>query len=447
MSGNLTAESDRSRSESNHAGRIADIVLTRPFGWRWWLAVGVALVAASVFSFATAVLFEFGVGIWGIDIPVAWGFAIVNYVWWIGIAMAGTFISAALLVFEQEWRTGIARFAETMTVFAIAIAGVFPILHLGRPYFFYWLLPYPNIMNTWPQWRSSLTWDFYAIAAYAVVSVLFWYIGMLPDLAALRDRASDRMRQIGYGLLALGWRGEARHWARHRTLSLLLAGLAVPLVFSVHSMVALDFSEGNLPGWHATIFPPFFVAGALYSGFALVLCLLVPLRAAFGLHASITDQHLDYLAQTTLAAGLFIAYSYAMEIFNAFYGGDRFEIALIENRFAGPYAAAFWATIVCNVLAVQLFWWRRIRRNPAALVAVGATVVVGMWLERFVIVITSLNRDFLPSSWGMYYPTGWDWAHLAGSIGVFALLLLLCMRVVPVVSMFEERERMLRGRA
>jgi Ni/Fe-hydrogenase subunit HybB-like protein len=422
------------------AERIGAIVLERRFRWPWWTAACLALALTLAFGVATGVLFEVGVGIWGLNIPVAWGYALTNYVWWIGIGMAGTFISAALLVLRQNWRTAINRFAETMTVFAVAIAGLFPIMHLGRPWFVYWLFPYPNAMNLAPQWRSSLVWDLYAILAYLIVSILFWYVGLLPDFAALRDRARGRGRQIFYGLLALGWRGEARHWARHEALSLLLSGLAVPLVFSVHSMVALDFSEGNTPGWHSTIFPPFFVAGALYSGFALVLCLGVPLRAIFGLEHLWTQRHLDLLAKIVLAAGLFVAYSYAAEIFTAYYSGDPFEIAHVEALFGGLYAPLYWSTIVCNVLIPQALWLPAVRARPLALVLIGAAIVLGMWLERFTIVIASLYRDFMPSAWGRFVPTVWDWTHLIGSIGVFALLMLLALRLLPAVSMFEVRK-------
>jgi Ni/Fe-hydrogenase subunit HybB-like protein len=436
-SGNNASEGFDFQSMTN---RISDVVLERRYRWPWWTATGLALLLTLAFLVAVSVLFHIGVGIWGINIPVAWGYAIANYVWWIGIGMAGTFISAALLVLRQHWRTSINRFAEAMTVFAVAIAGIFPILHLGRPYFFYWLLPYPNVMDTWPQWRSALTWDFYAILAYLIVSILFWYVGLLPDLATIRDRARTRGAQVFYGLLSLGWRGDARHWARHETLSLLLAGLAVPLVFSVHSMVALDFSEGNTPGWHSTIFPPFFVAGALYSGFALVLCMAVPLRSVFGFQDLLTKKHLDKLAKVLLAAGLFVTYSYAVEVFTAYYSADRFEIYDVQNRFFGAYAPVYWSTIACNVVIPQMLWFHAVRARPILLFFVGAFVVVGMWLERFMLVVTSLHRDFLPSAWGMFYPTGWDWTHLFGSIGLFALMFLLFVRLLPVMSMFELRK-------
>lgn len=418
---------------------VASISLHRRFGTGWWLGFGAALLLALLLVYGIGWLLATGVGIWGLDIPVAWSFAIVNYVWWIAIGMGGTFISAALYLCRSPWRTSINRYAEAMTVFAVCVSGLFPILHLGRPWFFYWLFPYPDVMNVWPQWRSALEWDFWAILAYLIVSVLYWYVGMLPDLATLRDRARSVARARFYGLLALGWRGEARHWQRFESLSRLLAGLAVPLVFSVHSMVALDFSEGLVPGWHSTLFPPFFVAGALFSGFAMVLALGLPMRHWFGLQDFITARHIDNLAKMVLAAGLFVDYSYVSEIFSAFYSMDRYEVAVTLNRMFGAYAWVFWGTIVCNVLAIQLLWSPRVRRSPVVLFVICLGVLVGMWLERFMLVVTSLYRDYLPSSWGMFYPTFWDIAFLAGSVGLFFVLYLAFVRIAPVMSMFELR--------
>ncbi len=426
--------------------QVGDIVLQRPSGKLWMLAFALSLILTGVLVGSIGYLFYRGVGIWGIDIPVAWGFAIANYVWWIGIGMAGTFISAALYLTRQPWRSSLNRYAEAMTVFAVSVSGLFPILHLGRPWFFYWLAPYPDRMNVWPQWRSSLLWDFMAIVAYLVASVLYFYVGLIPDLASLRDRARSRGKQVFYGLLALGWRGEARHWHRYETMNLLLAGMAVPLVFSVHSMVALDFSEGLLPGWHSTIFPPFFVIGALFSGFAMVLVLGIPLRRFYGLGDFITDRHLDNLAKMLLAAGLFVGYSYANEMFSAFYSGDRYEIALAQQRLWGAYAWVFWAAVFCNVVAIQPLWSARVRRNPLALFVIGVLVVIGMWFERFMLVVTSLYHDFLPSSWGMFYPTLWDLLTLAGSIGLFFLLFVLFVRWLPLLPMFELRKLIARLR-
>lgn len=424
-------------------GVFQDLPASR--GWLWGVALSLLLVA--LFLVSIGYLVVAGVGIWGINIPVAWGFAITNYVWWIGIGMAGTFISAALLLLRQQWRTAINRAAETMTVFAVAIAGLFPIFHLGRFWFAYWVAAYPDTMNVWPNWRSSLTWDFTAISVYLMVSLMFWYFGLLPDLATVRDRAVGRFRQRIYGLLALGWRGDALHWHRHELYLKLLAGLAVPLVFSVHSMVALDFSIGDTPGWHSTIFPPFFVAGALYSGFALVLVISIPLRAGYRLHDLITLRHLESMAKAMLACGLVIAYSYLLETFIAWYSGNQYEIYLIINRTTGPYAPVYWATIVCNVLIPQLLWFRAVRLNLKALFAISLVVVVGMWLERFVITIISLNREYVPSQWHMFYPTLWDWTTLFGSIGAFVLLFLLYLRLMPVVSMHEVRKLIMPKRA
>jgi Ni/Fe-hydrogenase subunit HybB-like protein len=422
------------------SARISDLTLRHPGAGRWWAAFIVALLLTGWLAVGMFVLFRRGVGIWGLDIPVAWAFAITNYVWWIAIGMAGTFISAALYLTRQPWRSSLNRYAEAMTVFAVSVSGLFPILHLGRPWFFYWLAPYPNRMDLWPQWRSALVWDFFAILAYLLVSIMYWFVGLIPDLATLRDRAGTRGKQLFYGFLALGWRGEARHWQRFESLSLILAGLAVPLVFSVHSMVALDFSEGMLPGWHSTIFPPFFVAGALFSGFAMALVLGVPLRAWFGLQDFITAAHLDKLAKIVLAAGLFVDYSYGMEIFIAYYSGDPYEIAGVIQRISGAYAWVFWSVVLCNVLAIQLLWSPRIRRTPTALFTIGLLVLIGMWLERFMLIVDSLFRGYLPSSWGMFYPTIWDIAFLAGSIGLFLLLFLLFIRWLPLMSMVELRK-------
>jgi Ni/Fe-hydrogenase subunit HybB-like protein len=419
---------------------VGAIVLERKAGRGWAIAFAVALALTMLLGAGITLLLVKGVGIWGINMPVAWAFAIADYVWWIAIGMAGTFISAALYLTRQGWRTALNRYAEAMTVFAVSVSGIFPILHLGRPWFFYWLAPYPNRMALWPQWRSSLLWDFFAICAYLIVSILYFYVGLLPDLAALRDRARTRSSQVFYGLLALGWRGEARQWQRFETLSLILAGLAVPLVFSVHSMVALDFSEGLLPGWHSTLFPPFFVAGALFSGFATVLALGIALRAYYGLSTVITDRHIDNLAKILLASGLFMGYCYSCEIFFALYSGDHYEIAMTLHRFRGAYAWAYWATWVCNICAVQLLWFPRVRANDTVLLIVAVLVLIGMWLERFMLIVTSLYRDFLPSSWGMFYPTRWDYVFLAGSIGLFGLLFLLFLRYLPMVSMFELRK-------
>lgn len=418
---------------------VTGLVLVHRGGRGWKLAFGTAGLLTATLVAAIVVLLARGVGIWGVTMPVAWGFAIANYVWWIGIGMAGTFISAALYLSRQGWRSALNRFAEAMTVFALAVSALFPVLHLGRPWFAYWLAPYPDRMGLWPQWRSALVWDFFAIAAYVVVSVIYFYVALVPDFAAVRDRARSRGRQVLYGILAMGWRGEAREWERHATLTKILAGLAVPLVFSVHSMVALDFSEGLLPGWHSTIFPPFFVAGALFSGAAMVIVLAVSLRRAYGLEDFITPEHLDKLAKLMLAVGWVVTYGYAAEIFTAYYGGDPYDIALQRHRMQGAYAWLFWATIACNTLSIQALWWPRMRTNPVALVTISLLVLAGMWMERFMLIVTSLYRDFLPSSWGMFHPTVWDFAFLLGSMGLFALLFLVFVRVAPVLSIAELR--------
>jgi molybdopterin-containing oxidoreductase family membrane subunit len=419
--------------------KIADIVLAHRSGRPFWIALSIAAVFTVLFIVAITYLFATGVGIWGVNEPVAWAFALTNFVWWVGIGHAGTFISAILLLLRQKWRTSINRFAEAMTIFAVAMAGLMPILHLGRPWFFYWLIPYPDVMNVWPQWRSPLVWDIFAISTYIIVSILFWYMGLVPDLATLRDRARKRWQQVAYGLLALGWRGEARHWQRFDSAYLIMAGLATPLVISVHSVVSLDFSIGNVPGWHSTIFPPYFVAGALFSGFAMALTLAIPLRAIFQLQDFITARHLANMAKIMLACGLIVTYSYLVETFTAFYSADQFERYVVLNRMTGPYAWTYWAVILCNVVVPQLIWWRGVRASPVMLFIIAGVVNVGMWLERFMIIVTSLHRDFLPSSWGYFRPTFWDWATLAGSLGTFALLFLLFVRFLPAVSMSEMR--------
>ncbi len=418
--------------------QISAIVLTRMPRW-WWAAFGASFALVMMLLYAiTKLLFE-GTGIWGLNIPVGWGFAIINFVWWIGIGHAGTLISAILLLLRQEWRTSINRFAEAMTLFAVACAGLFTLIHLGRPWLFYWLLPYPNTMGIWPQFRSPLVWDVFAVTTYAMVSLLFWYVGLVPDLATLRDRAGQRLAKITYGFLAMGWRGSATHWHNYETAYLLLAGLATPLVVSVHTIVSFDFAVGQLPGWHATIFPPYFVAGAIFAGFAMVITLAVPLRTLFNLKDFITIRHLQNMGKIMLATGLIVAYGYVIEIFMAWYSGNWFEEFMILNRIQGPYRMQWHALLLCNVLAPQMLWFRKVRSTPALLFVVAMFVNVGMWLERFVIVVTSLHRDFLPSSWGMYAGTRWDWAIFIGSIGLFLSLLFLFIRFLPMISIFEMR--------
>jgi molybdopterin-containing oxidoreductase family membrane subunit len=419
--------------------KISSIVLTQRTPRGWLIGFGLSFALFSLLMAAIGYLLVSGVGIWGINVPVAWGFAIVNFVWWIGIGHAGTLISAILLLLRQSWRTSINRFAEAMTLFAVACAGLFPILHLGRPWYFYWLLPYPNTMGVWPQFRSPLVWDVFAVLTYFTISLLFWFIGLIPDLATLRDRSQSRVGRVVYGMLAMGWRGSAMHWHRYEMAYLLLAGLATPLVVSVHSVVSFDFAVSVVPGWHTTIFPPYFVAGAIYSGFAMVLTLAIPLRAAYGLQDFITMRHLQNMAKVLLVTGLIVAYGYTMETFMAWYSGDPYETFTIVNRAFGPYRSYYWALILCNVLVPQALWFPQIRSNVLALFVIALIVNLGMWLERFIIVITSLHRDFLPSSWGMYAPTFWDWATFFGSIGLFLALMFLFIRLLPMISIFEMR--------
>ena len=420
--------------------KIASIALSRrtPIVWFFGAAVGFSLTM--VLFAALGALLVRGIGIWGVNQPVGWGFEIVNFVWWIGIGHAGTLISAILLLLRQKWRNSINRFAEAMTIFAVACAGIYPAFHTGRPWLDYWLIPYPNTMGMWPNFRSPLIWDVFAVSTYATVSLLFWFIGMIPDLATLRDRSKRLSAKVIYGMLAMGWRGSAVHWQRYETASLLLAGLATPLVVSVHTVVSLDFAAGIVPGWHATIFPPYFVAGAIYAGFAMVMTLAIPLRKIYGLEGLITMKHLDNMAKILLATGLIVGYGYLIEAFMAWYSGNPYERYVLLNRATGPYRHMYWVLIFANILAPQILWFRRIRRSIPALFVMAMIVNVGMWLERYVIVVVSLHRDFLPSSWGMYHGTIFDWATFVGSIGLFLALIFLFVRLLPMISIFEMRQ-------
>jgi Ni/Fe-hydrogenase subunit HybB-like protein len=419
--------------------KISAIVLGRRTPRGWLIGFTISFLLVMLLLFAISLLLIKGIGVWGVNVPVAWGFAIINFVWWIGIGHAGTLISAILLLLNQKWRTSINRFAEAMTLFAVACAGLFPLLHLGRPWFFYWLFPYPNTMGVQPQFRSPLVWDVFAVSTYLTVSLLFWFVGLIPDLATLRDRARSRAGSIIYGILAMGWRGSARHWQRYEVAYLLLAGLATPLVVSVHTVVSFDFAVSIVPGWHTTIFPPYFVAGAIYSGFAMVLVLAIPLRKFYGLEGFITMRHLKNMAKIMLATGLIVAYGYMMETFTSWYSGNPYEWYMTVNRMTGPYAPWYWALIACNVLVPQVLWSKRVRNSVPAIFVISMVVLVGMWLERYVIVITSLHRDFLPSSWGMYSATIWDWATFVGTIGLFCALLFLFIRFLPMISIAEMR--------
>ncbi|MDX1997352.1 MAG: NrfD/PsrC family molybdoenzyme membrane anchor subunit [Thermoanaerobaculia bacterium] len=415
---------------------IAGVIFGRTPLW-WFGALAVSFGIVMMFLTALTYLLAKGTGVWGIMMPVAWGFAIVNFVWWIGIGHAGTLISAILLLFRQQWRNSINRFAEAMTLFAVACAGMFPVLHTGRPWLAYWLFPYPNSMALWPNFRSPLVWDVFAVSTYATVSLLFWYVGLIPDLATMRDRAKQTWQKRIYGALAMGWRNSVRHWHNYESIYLLLAGLSTPLVVSVHTVVSFDFAVSQIPGWHATIFPPYFVAGAIYSGFAMVLTLVIPLRVLYKLEDFITERHLVNMAKVMLVTGLIVGYGYLVELFLAWYSGNPFETFMALNRITGPYWPQWWALILCNVITPQFLWSRKVRTSPFWLFIISIIVNIGMWLERFVIVITSLSRDFLPSSWGHYRPTRWDWMLYVGTIGLFLSLIFLFVRVLPAISMFE----------
>jgi len=420
--------------------KIASIVLTRPVSLGWLAGFTISFTILMVLLGSIAWLIIKGVGIWGINIPVGWGFAIVNFVWWIGIGHAGTLISAILFLLNQQWRTSINRFAEAMTLFAVACAAVFPGIHVGRPWMAFYMFPYPSTMGVWPQFRSPLIWDVFAVSTYGTVSALFWFVGLIPDLATLRDRATNKPAQIIYGMLAMGWRGSARHWHRYQSAYLLLAGLATPLVLSVHTVVSFDFAVGIVPGWHTTIFPPYFVAGAIYSGFAMVLTIAIPLRKAYDLEDFITMRHLENMAKVMLATGLIVAYGYFMEFFLANYSGNKFDMFLVDQRLHGPYRYYYFALILCNILTPQLLWFQKVRTNVAALFVMSLVINLGMWLERFVIVVISLTRDFVPGAWGRYQPTFWDYSTFIGTMGLFVSLLFLFVRGLPAISIAEMRE-------
>ena len=407
-----------------------------------FIGFGIAFLLVNVLLLSVVYLMAWGVGVWGIRIPIAWGFAIVNFVWWIGIGHAGTAISAIFLLTKQDWRTSINRFAESMTLFAVSCAGLYPILHLGRPWLFYWLMPYPNSMGVWPQPRSPLIWDAFAISTYFAVSLAFWFTGMIPDMAALRDLPGAMWRRKLFGMLALGWRGSAKHWARYQNAYLLFAGLATPLVVSVHSVVSFDFSIGIIPGWHTKILPPYFVAGALYSGFAMVLTLVIPVRSWYGLHDLITQRHIEAMSKVMLGMGLIVAYGYLMDAFTAWYGDDPYERFLYWNKaWGGHYWWGFWLLLLCNTFIPQAIWSARVRKNVGLVFVISLLVNVGTWLDHFILVVVSLERDFLPSSWGQYFPTVWDWATFAGTIGLFLGLMFLLIRGLPIIAMFELREK------
>jgi molybdopterin-containing oxidoreductase family membrane subunit len=403
----------------------------------WWAAFAAASSLTLVLFACIGYLVTTGVGVWGLQVPVGWGYAIVNFVFWVGIGHAGTLISAILFLLRQRWRTSINRFAEAMTIFAVVCAGIFPGIHVGRIWLAYWLFPIPNQMSMWPNFRSPLLWDVFAVGTYATVSLLFWYMGMIPDLASIRDRAKTKLRFYIYGVLSLGWRSSNRHWHRFEFAYLLLAALATPLVLSVHSVVSFDFAVSIMPGWHTTIFPPYFVAGAIFSGFAMVVTLIIPTRKYFGLEEIITARHLENMAKIMLATGMMVGLAYSTEFFIAWYSGNTYEAFTFLNRAFGPYAWAYWTMVSCNVLVPQIFWIRKLRNNTLVLWVASILINVGMWFERFVIVVSSLSRDYLPTSWGYYRPTAIDVLTFIGSFGLFFTLFLLFIRFLPMVGMAE----------
>ena len=404
---------------------------------KWFLAFSFTASLALIGAICLGYTFYYGIGMWGNNNPVGWGFDIINFVFWIGIGHAGTLISAILYLFRQKWRTGIARFAEAMTIFAVMTAGIFPLIHVGRPWLAGYLFPYPNQNNVWVNFNSPLLWDVFAVSTYFVVSFLFWGLGLIPDLANLRSRTKSGIKKFFYTVLSFGWRNSNRHWQHYEKAYLILAGLSTPLVLSVHTIVSFDFAVSVLPGWHATIFPPYFVAGAIFSGFGMVATVLIVVRKVFNMEHIITINHLDKMNKILLATGTMVGYAYAMEFFMAWYSGNPIEQFVFINRAFGPYAWAYWIMIACNVGFPQLFWFKKIRRTIPIMMVIIILVNVGMWFERFVIIVTSLHRDFLPSSWGMYAPTMYDLGIFIGSFGMFFSLVLLFVRVLPAISLTE----------
>ena len=422
------------------AAHIGDSVLRPKVPLWWWIGFLFSLSLLLVLVVACAWLFINGIGVWGVDIPVAWGLAIAEYVWWIALASGGTIVSALFYLTRSPWRAAISRIAESMMLCAAASAGIMPILHLGRPGLFYWLFPYPNVMGIWPQFRSPLLWDFVCLLCYILMSVMFYYTGLLPDLATMRDRATTRGRQILYGILALGWRGAASQWRPYKTAYLIMAAIMAPMVVSVHSVVGLDFAGGLTPGWHSTQFPPYFFFGAVISGIALVILLTIPIRRAYRLQTIITEHHLNALGKIMLTGSLMLGFAYFWEAFGPFYGSEVAERTMFIERVFGLYAPLFWTTIALNIALPQLLWWPAVRINEAMLALISIAIIIGMWCERFVIVVTSLHRNHIPSDWGNYTPTLWDWATFAGSIGLFLTLFFIALRVVPIVPLAEMRE-------
>jgi len=417
--------------------QIAGIIEGKTPRW-WWVMMACSLPLMLMCFAMIGYLISTGVGVWGLNHPIAWGWAIVNFVFWIGIGHAGTLISAVLFLLRQKWRTSINRAAEAMTIFAVMCAGIFPGIHVGRIWFAWWLFPLPNANGPiWPQFRSPLLWDVFAVSTYFTVSFLFWYMGLIPDLATIRDRCKGFIRKFAYGLFSLGWTGSNRHWSNYEKAYLLLAGLSTPLVLSVHSIVSFDFAVSQLPGWHTTIFPPYFVAGAIFSGFGMVLTLMIPLRSIFKLEDLLTIRHIELMCKVTLATGTIVGYAYGMEFFIAWYGGNPYEAYAFQNRAFGPYWWAYWIMISCNVITPQFFWFKKLRTNVVVVWVLSIFVNIGMWFERFVIVVTSLHRDYLPANWGYYSPTKVDVLTFIGTFGLFMVLFLLFIRFLPLIAISE----------
>ncbi len=415
-------------------------VLAPRLSWRWWTAFLFSAALTLLMVVTVTWLFAHGIGIFGNNTTVVWGFPIANYVWWLGIGHAGTLISALLLITRQKWRNALNRFAETMTLFAVSLAGLFPIFHLGRPYYLYWIFPYPNVQGVWPQWRSALVWDLWAVGTYLIFSILFWYVGLVPDLAMMRDCAKSRAARLIYGSFALGWRGSARHWQIFERYYRYMAALAVPLVVSVHSVVSLDFAASLEPGWSDTIYPPYFVVGALYSGFAMVVVLAAVMRWACDFQPFITIGHFEAIGKVLLTASVIMGVSYASEWFWAWYGGGRPERQLVAFLFTGPYAALYYCQILFNVLVPQLLWSGQVRRSILWVTLIAIVINIGMWLERILIVWGTLSHDYLPSAWRVFLPTFWDWALLFGSLGAFMFFFMIFVRVLPALPAHELRK-------
>ena len=412
----------------------------------WWAAIATTITMFLIGAVCEGIQMKYGLGFMGLNNPVGWGSYITTFVFWIGIGHAGTLISAILHLFRQKWRTSINRSAEAMTIFAVMTAGLFPLIHVGRPWFAFWLIPYPNGRSLWVNFRSPLLWDVFAVSTYFLISLLFWYIGLIPDLASIRDRAKNKYRKLIYGILSFGWRGSFRGWHHYEMAYLILAGISTPLVLSVHSIVSFDFATSIIPGWHTTIFPPYFVAGAIFSGFAMVVTLLTIARKMFRLEDYITLNHLEKMNKIIMLTGMMVGYAYATEFFISWYSGNKFERFAFVNRAFGPYAWAYWIMVSCNVLSPQLFWWKKFRRSIPVMFVISIFVNIGMWFERFVIIVTSLHRDFLPFNWGYYKPRPIEMGILLGSLGFFLTFFLLFCRFLPTIAMSEVKPHVVKGR-